>query len=922
MDELAGRRDLIDRKTLAAQVAALAEDTDPQSVALPTQVLELLKQALADGRAEIQQRFEAGASGQLTVKAGAFLIDQLIRVVYDLATGYVFQATNPTASERLSLIAVGGYGRSQMAPFSDVDLLFLLPYKQTPWGEQVVEFTLYMLWDLGLKVGHAVRSVDECLRLATADLTIRTALLEARYLWGDQALFGELKERFDSELAANTGPQFIEAKLAERDQRHLRVGDSRYVLEPNVKEGKGGLRDLQTLYWIAKYVYRVEDVRELIEKGVFSGAEYKRFAKAEEFLFTIRCHLHFLTGRPEERLTFDTQPALAERLNYTNRAGLSGVERFMKRYFLVAKDVGDLTRIFCAAIEDQNKRKRRFRFPRIGLKPREIDGFRVDGDRLNTVNADDFAKDPAKMIALFHTAHSRNLDIHPQALRQITRYLKRINQDLRNDADANRLFLELLTHERDPEAVLRWMNEAGVMGRFIPDFGRVVAQMQHDMYHVYTVDEHTIRAIGLLAKIESGLLADDHPLSAVIIKKIKMRRVLYVAVFLHDIAKGRGGDHSALGEQVALELCPRLGMEAAETETVAWLVRWHLAMSNTAFKRDLDDPKTISDFVELVQSPERLKLLLVLTVADIRAVGPNVWNGWKGQLLRDLYYRTEEFMLGGYSGVTTEERAEGVRQDLRARLAKWSEEEIAAHFRRGTREFWLSADLDTHVRWAEMIRAAAREEHLLTVQAKVLEFQSVTELTVYTADHAGLFTRLAGALTLSGAGIVDARIFTTNEGMALDVFWIQGIDRKPISDAAKLSRIRTMIERVLHGEIRVREELSKRRGHLPSRARVFTVEPLVIIDNDASDTHTVVEVNGRDRPALLHDLTRAFFDLSLSISSARIATYGERAVDVFYVKDTFGLKITHQTKLAQIRARLSEALATGEEGAAAASAAQ
>ena len=914
-DAFTKRRKVIDRAALSHALSELAEAHAPDSAVLRDEVLQQLKAALAAGRAEVRHRFEAGASGNLVLVANCYLLDQLIRALYDFTTGVVFRAANPTASERLGLVAVGGYGRGELAPHSDIDLLLLLPYKQTPWGEQVVEFILYMLWDLRLKVGHATRTVNDCIRLSKSDMTIRTTLLEARYLWGDEALFQELKARFDKEVVTDTGPDFIEAKLAERNERHQRVGDSRYLLEPNVKDGKGGLRDLHALFWIAKYLYRVDDVAQLVEQGVFTKKEYRLFAKAETFLRTIRCQLHYLANRPEERLTFDVQPELAVHLGYTDHAGATGVERFMKHYFLVAKDVGDLTRIFCAALEDQHRRQPRFRLPRFGLDKREVEGFLVEGGRISLLHEDDFRRDPVKLIRLFHVAHENDLDIHPQALRLITRNLRLIDDNLRRNEEANRLCLEIFTSRQNPETALRRMNEAGVFGRFVPDFGRVVAQMQHDMYHVYTVDEHTIRAMGILARIEDGSLSADHPLSSEVIGKIKMRRVLYVALLLHDIAKGRGGDHSLLGAEVAEQLCPRLGMDPAETETVAWLVRWHLAMAHTAFKRDLDDPKSISDFVELVQSPERLKLLVVLTVCDIRAVGPGIWNGWKGQLLRDLYSRAEEYMLGGQPLENRDERAAAVKEALREKLADWPAAALERQLDRGVAAFWLSADLSDHEYWARLMRTADQAGQTITVDTRVHPFESFTQLTVYTADHPGLFSRLAGAITLSGASIAGARIFTTTDGMALDVFSIQDMDGQPISRPESIARLRKTIDEILSGKRHLSVALGERRGRLPDRASVFTVQPTVIINNDASRTHTVIEASGRDRPALLHDLTEVFYGLSLTIANARIATYGERAVDVFYVKDLFGLKVTSATRLETIRQRLLPALAAPEEPA-------
>ena len=467
-------------------------------------------------------------------------------------------------------------------------------------------------------------------------MTIRTAVLEARYICGDRKLYDELVARFDAEVVKGTGREFIAAKLAERDQRHRQQGASRYLVEPNVKEGKGGLRDLHTLFWIAKYFYRVSSRDELVKVGVFSKAELALFRKAEDFLWAVRCHLHFLTGRAEERLSFDVQREMAKRLGYTAHPGLKDVERFMKHYFLVAKDVGDLTNIFCAALEEHHAKatpglNRFFRLPR-RRRHRTIPGstdFVVDNGRITTASAKAFTRDPVNFLRIFHLADRYDLAFHPDAMQQIARSLPLIDADLRDDPEANRLFVEILSSRRQPELVLRRMNEAGVLGRFVPDFGKIVAMMQFNMYHHYTVDEHLIRAIGVLAEIERGDLADAHPLANEIMPGIKDRVVLYVALFLHDIAKGRPEDHSLAGARVARKLGPRFGLDAAETETVAWLVEQHLVMSITAQSRDLNDRKTIADFAAIVQSMERLRMLLVLTVADIKAVGPGVWNGWK-----------------------------------------------------------------------------------------------------------------------------------------------------------------------------------------------------------------------------------------------------------------------------------------------------
>ncbi len=909
-------REIVDRKALMLQLDALGGEGVHGTPEQRRQALALLKAALNAGRETIRQRFQAGMPALATRQSLAFLTDQIVRLTHDFTVNRVYRLPNPTAAEKLSIVAVGGYGRGEMAPFSDVDLLFLFPYKQTPWGEQVVEYMLYLLWDLGLKVGHATRSVDECIRLSLSDVTIRTAILEQRWIWGEQELAVQLRQRFQAEVVAKTGPDFIEKKLAERDERHRRMGDSRYVVEPNIKEGKGGLRDLHTLLWITKYVYGIEDVAELVGRGLLNGEEQRRFVQASEYLWTVRIHLHYLTGRPEERLTFDTQTEIAKAMGYADRPGRSDVERFMKKYYLIAKEVGDLTRIFAAALEERHKKKKPLAAIRARIRrPKTLDGFEIEGGRVNVGAEDLFEKQPVKMLRLFHLAQEQGLDIHPEALRLVRRNLKLIDARLRNDEEANRLFMEMLCSVNDPETTLRRLNEAGVFGRFVPDFGRVVAQTQHDMYHTYTVDEHTIRAIGILSRIENGALKEDHPLSVGIIQEVLSRRVLYVAVLLHDIAKGRGGDHSVLGAKVAEKLGPRFGLTGAETETVAWLVRHHLAMSATAFKRDISDPKTVIDFSQLVQSPERLRLLLCLTVADIRAVGPTVWNGWKGQLLRDIYYRAEEYLSGGFTGRGRDQRIADTKAEVRQQLADWPKADLDRLMKRHYENYWYSNDAETIVRHARLVRRGDAEGRPLTTETSPDKFRAVTEFTLYAPDHPGLFARVAGAMAAAGANIVDAKVFTTNDGMALDMFFIQDVEGAAFDKPERLKRLNLAIERALSGDLKLRSAIAPETPGVPSRARVFKVEPRVLIDNAASNRWTVIEVNGRDRPGFLYDVTRGLYDANLSIGSAHIATYGERAVDVFYVQDLTGMKLTDKRRLTQVEKALLKRITPEEKPA-------
>ncbi|MGV1014465.1 MAG: [protein-PII] uridylyltransferase, partial [Methyloceanibacter sp.] len=764
-----------DLDRLRHEAAELASSYSGQDSALRAALVQRLRPIVEAARASARQHLEADGDGRACAEHLSSFQDALIRLAYDFTTTHIYRTDNPTTGERMAVVAQGGYGRGLLAPGSDIDLLFLLPYKQTAWGESVAEYILYLLWDLGFKVGHATRTVDQCVRLGRSDMTIRTALLDARLILGDAALFADFQQRFRSEVLEGNARPFIEAKLAEQNARHARAGTSRYLVEPNVKDGKGGLRDLHTLHWLAKHLYPDKAEEEFVEAGVFNRHEYRSFRRCESFLWSVRCHLHFLTGRPEERLSFDVQQMMAERLGYRARGGLNAVERFMKHYFLVTKEVGELTRIVCSALEMKQLKS----VPILGTllapfgwrrraKLRRTSDFRIENGRIYAVDKDAFAKDPVNFIRLFVLADEHQALLSPEVLRQVRSNFRLIDDALRANPTANRLFLRLLTDARDPEGALRNMNEAGVLGRFVPDYGRVVSMMQFNMYHHFTVDEHLIRTIGFLSGIERGRYAAEHPVSSEIVRTIDNRRALYVAAFVHDIAKGRDEDHSTAGARIARELGPRLGLSPSETETASWLVEQHLTMSLFAQSRDLNDPKTIRDFASLVQSRERLKLLLLLTVADIRAVGPGVWTGWKGQLLRTLYFETEPLLGGGHTTLSRSERVSQVQEALRERLADWPSRDFERFIDRHHPPYWLRTDLDVIAEHARLVRDAEAQSRPIVTHIATDAFRAVTEITFIAPNHPRLLALVAGACAGAGANIVGAQISTTRDGMALD----------------------------------------------------------------------------------------------------------------------------------------------------------
>ena len=897
------RRELVDRieATVAEQGAANGRKA----------IVELLRSAQELGRQEIARRLvENPSAGHDVAETQAFLTDQLIRVIHDHVTQNVYPVNNRSTGERLTIMAVGGYGRGEMAPHSDVDIAFLTPIKQTPWCEQVIEAMLYFMWDLGLKVGHSSRSLDEMVRMSKSDLTIRTAMLEGRYIWGDQALYEEVRVRFWRDVVSGTERQFVVEKLAEREERHKRMGDSRYVVEPNVKEGKGGLRDLHTLYWIGKYIHKVRDPSELVDVGLLTRKEYLAFRRAENFFWAVRCHLHTITRRAEDRLTFDLQREVAARMNFSARPGKSAVERFMQMFFLQAKVVGNLTSVFLAQLDEQIARKQpRGLLAGFRARTRNLKGYRVFGGRIKAPSEDWFLADPVRLIEIFVLADKEGLEIHPETTRLISRDAALIKEDIRQDKRANELFMELLTSRNNPEVALRSFNEAGVFGRFVIEFGRVNAQMQFDMYHHYTVDEHTIRAIGLLSRIEKGELVQDHPLAHDIVHKLRSRRALYVSVLLHDIAKGRGGDHSELGAEIALKLCPRFGLDEEETALVSWLVRQHLLLSATAFKRDLSDSKTISDFVGVVQSLDRLRQLTLLTIVDIRAVGPGIWNSWKRQLIGELYLATEERLRLGYAEYGREKRV-AAKQAAVAALAPGNAALIEKVGGKFIDAYWIAEPEDVIAK--NLLQLSATEDEPLSIATEYYPARGATMVTVIASDHPGLFYRIAGGIHLAGGNIIDARIHTTRTGRAVDNFLVQDPLGRPFMEETQLARLRTSIENALANRIKILPQLVARPDARP-RADAFEVRPHVLFDNKASNRFTVVEVHARDRPALLNRLAHALFESKLMVHSAHIATYGERAADTFYVTDLLGEKLTSTSRLKTLERRLLEAASERSE---------
>ncbi len=904
--------EIFDAKSVHQRLeTAIAEATD-KSTSLRKPAVGILNEEMTKGRAAISAAFtDQPFAAHAATRSYSWLTDCIILTAFDLATRVMHPLPTPTEAERIAVFAVGGYGRGEMAPQSDVDLLFLTPYKITPWAESVIESMLYMLWDLRLKVGHASRTIHDCLRLGTEDFTIRTALLENRFLVGDEKLAADLNHRLWQDLFKGTEREFTEAKLEERDARHEKQGGQRYMVEPNVKEGKGGLRDLQSMFWIAKYLHRVKDVSELASLGLFTKEEFEKFSKAENFLWAVRCHLHLLTKRPSDQLTFDLQVEVAERMGYKDTAGRRGVEIFMQDYFRHATAVGDLTRIFLTKLEASQIKSQPLLQRLFRRKKRLKDGYTEVHGRLAIADEKAFLQDRLNLLRVFEEGLRTGLLIHPDAMRLVTANLNLIDDEFRADPKAKKLFLDLLLKHGNPERALRRMNELGVLSVFIPEFEPIVAMMQFNMYHHYTVDEHIIQCISHLAQIERSELIEELPVSSSILKEGVNRKVLYVALLLHDIGKGRDEDHSILGAQIARKVAPRLGLKPKEVDTVEWLVRYHLLMSDMAQKRDIADPRTVRDFAKAVQTRERLDLLLLLTVCDIRGVGPGTWNNWKASLLRALYRQTRRAMEGGLEDLNREQRGSDAKRNLREALSDWDAKDLKIETSRHYPPYWQGLHVTAHEVFARLLRDLKADE--IAIDLHPDEDRDATRACFALADHPGIFSRLAGALALVGANVVDARTYTSKDGFATAVFWIQDAEGHPY-ESSRLPRLRQMIQKTLKGEVVARDAI-KSRDKIKKRERAFRVPTHITFDNEGSEIYTIIEVDTRDRPGLLYDLTRTLANNNVYINSAVIATFGEQVVDTFYVKDMFGLKFHSKAKQEALEKKLRQSIELGVERA-------
>ena len=857
-------------------------------------LLGLLRGILSDGLDNAEELFSKGRIGGLEMASLiASIHDVVVGALYDYTVKYAFPAPNPTRAEHLALCAVGGYGRAEMAPQSDVDLLFLIDDKKgSAHTEQITEFILYLLWDLGLKVGHATRTIDQSISLAKEDQTILTALLDLRFMRGDKTLADRLYSKFRKDVTKGKGRSYIAAKLEERDKRHTREGNSRYVIEPNIKEGKGGLRDLHILYWIAKFLDKNDKIVDpqhpegYVELGLFDDAAATRFARAADYLWRTRIWLHLISKRPTETLSFDKQTILCRKMGYASGPVEVAVEKFMREYFTNAKEVGALTRIACAKLEAEKSMR----------LPAGLDSFMpgskrnlknkaliLDHGRLNFSDPMQIREDPSIIMQLFETAGRRNVDIHPDAFSDISFRLNIIDANFRRDPFNSKIFQKTLLGAKAPYATLKAMSESGVLGRYLLEFGGIIARTQFNMHHAYTVDEHTLRLVDNYNDIEKGRLEEEHPLTSGIAKKFnaEQRLIMYMTCLLHDTGKGQG-DQCIEGAQLGRRACRRIGLSKNVTDTVAWLIRRHLDMSETAQRRDISDPDTIAEFAKLVGSIERLNLLAVLTVVDIKSVGPGIWNDWKGVLLRNLYAATANY-LQGKTDLAPQARADAAREQLEEKLSEKMAARVSPILADLAQTYWLNFDMEDLLRHARFFDQVAQDGLTHAVQTRIARNRDITELWVLTTDRHGLFADLTKAISSSGASITGAQLNTSKNGRVMDVFYLQtneGLAFGRESNHA-LEVLRKRTQSVL-GQDDI-SNISIPKPFASSRAGAIPVTPRIRFVQNTAEGTTILEIQGRDRPGLLHDIAAILRDAGAEVLSAHIEVVGNVAIDSFYL---------------------------------------
>ena len=863
---------------------------------------------LTSVRAAMFERHRAGAGGLEVVHAMTAAVDDLMRALFRYADEEHSQRYS-RLNQRLAILARGGYGREELNPQSDIDLLFLHDYKPGPYTEIVTETILHALWDAGLTVGYSVRNVNECIKMAAEDLKEKTAILDARFLGGDEKLYAQLDKALISDVLNRNQQAFFKAKLEESRKRHKQYGESIYLLEPQLKEGEGGLRDLHTALWLAKVKYKVHSLEELVQKAVITEPELSEVNAARDFLLRVRNSLHFLSGRHFDQLTFEYQEQIAPMLGFTESDGNQASANLMRTYYQQASTILSFSEGLIARVTEDTTPARFLRRRSVRqIRP----GVVIQGNVLGIGTNDFFRREPLNLITIFADCQNHGVELSGSAYQLVRDNLELIDDAMRHDHRTGMALMGILSGRQRVAETLEAMHRAGVLGALIPEFGNLYARVLHDLYHIYTVDRHSLAAVRELERLRAGDLKATNPLLTEVAREYTSLPIVFLALLLHDIGKGHGHDHHELGAQLTVAVCERMGLDAEEMDLVVFLVREHLKMSQVAQKGDVDNPATVEDFARDAGSIDRLKALYLLTFADMRAVAPKVYNNWRDMLLSELYMRSLKMLEhGGREAIDPARRLALVKAAVRAELteARAPDDAVSAFFDHMPDRYFLTVpegDIKLHF---DMMRAI--EERPLVCRHRHFPELEFSEFMVVTRDLPGLFSKIAGALTANNLNILSARITTRDDGIALDVFRVSHLGEAGAIalDEDRWPRVERDLERLVSGEQDIAALVAEaQKTRFGARKFVRRVATEVTVDNRSSEEFTVIDVFTQDRVGLLFTITHTLFELGMKIHLARISTNADQALDVFYISDREGNKITDLERMRSIKAALMERL--------------
>jgi [protein-PII] uridylyltransferase len=863
--------------------------------------LEVLRQHLTSNVDFLRAAHLGGASGQQSVAAYAGFMDTFLDTLYRLAVEDAKR--EGLAPSPLVLVALGGYGRGELHPLSDLDLMLIYDGEMGPYVQRVTQGLLYALWDLGLQVGHAVRSLPDCLAMARTDFPSRTSMQQARFLVGDRRLFNRFRKVLAENVYQKDFAQFLETTLTERDQRYRKFGGSPYMGEPNVKESAGGLRDIHTAMWLASTKFGTRTLRELADKRLINQREQKTTDEALTFLWRVRNELHFLSGHKNDVLSRDIQPQIAKNFGYAGDELSLPVEKFMRDYYLHARVIHRVSRRLIARCRETLSR--RASVQRRARQEALADGLIVLDEQLHLAQPDGraFREDPLRLIKVFWHSHHLGFELGVEVERAIEDSLDLIDDAFRASPEARDLFLGICRSWGRTAQTLREMHELGVLGRYLPEWGALTCLVQYDVYHKFTADQHSLIAVQNLEALAPGQSPDSEG-NAQVVSELERPGLLMLGMLLHDIGKGKGHGHVAKGIPLIEALSARIGLPAGDADKVVFLVAHHLTMSHVAQRRDIDDPKTIETLAEVCQTPERLRMLYLLTCADMRAVGPGVMTGWQAQILWDLYARVLARLTGGQRERPTREGvARRVTEAMRGDVARTA---VAAHLALLSERYLTTTSPQRIAAHLRLLDRLADGGVLATELFHHPDLGS-SELVVATQDVPGLFSLIAGTLASQGINILSAQIHTRADGIVLDTFQVNDPFGEAVTEEARWRRTLEALRRVLRGEASVEDLLARRRAVHPSGEGVAG-PPKISVDNQISDSRTVVEVKCPDRVGLLYVITRTLSGYGLDIASARIATEIDQAYDTFYVTDRQGRRLEDEAAMARVRESLEDAL--------------